>query len=380
MEDIGKYLGLITSSYRDKPNFLGVVSSALQPFVDSENQIAGIVPGYDLDSASGSQLDVVGNWVGIARSLKIPLVGVYFAFNTPGLGINQGLWQGPYDPGTGLTNLPDDEYRILLRSKIANNQWDGTSTQAYEIYNAFFNLSGNGFFIQEFGGMKIAIGAYGPPLAPVPLALLTQGYLDIKPAGVQISNYLSPSVAALRNRLTNTATLSPGWLTNNSPNFTLDGTLAPDGSTTAIKFVSTGFGDGRFVPINLTSGTTYTYSCYFKAGGSGSLWLGDDLNGSVVNVSTLGLANIGNGVGTVSPLVGGWYRFSVVFTTTTALSSILYSTSAGTFYIWGPQLELGTTVTDYQPVLEMNGNQMFSFNMNDANFGGFNNSAWALGG
>lgn len=193
--DVTPYLDLVTSAYRDKPNFIAALTAALQPFADSLVQITEIPKNYDLDTAVGSQLDVVGQWVGVTRNLSVPLTGVYFSFNTPGLGFNQGVWKGPFDPLTGLTQLPDDHYRLLLRSKILNNQWDGSLDSAYSVYSLVFNQPGVGFFIQEFGGLTIALGVYGNVPTPVTLALLTQGYLDVKPAGVRISNYLSPSQA-----------------------------------------------------------------------------------------------------------------------------------------------------------------------------------------
>lgn len=193
--DVTQYLDLASSGFRDKPNFISSLTTVLQPFADSLAQIPGVTKSYDVDVAIGNQLDVVGEWVGVGRDLKVPLTGVYFAFNTPGLGFNEGIWQGPYDPDSGLLRLPDDQYRMLIKAKIANNQWDGTSGTAYEIYNPIFNVGGNSFFIQDLGNLTIALGIYGIIPNQVTLALLTQGYLDIKPAGVRISNYLFPSVS-----------------------------------------------------------------------------------------------------------------------------------------------------------------------------------------
>lgn len=191
--DVTKYLNLVTSGFRDKPNFIASLTAALQPFADSLAQITNITESYDVDVAVGSQLDVVGEWVGVSRNLEVPLTGVYFAFNTSGLGFNEGVWQGPYDPDTGLLELPDDQYRLLIKAKIANNQWDGTLDSAYAIYSQIFNVGGNSFFLQDLGNLTIALGVYGVVPNQVTLALLTQGYLDIKPAGVRISNYLFPS-------------------------------------------------------------------------------------------------------------------------------------------------------------------------------------------
>lgn len=191
--DVNQYLNLVTSGFRDKPNFIAALTAALQPFADSLAQINDIPSKYDVDTAVGVQLDVVGEWVGAGRSLRVPLTGVYFSFNTPNLGFNEGIWKGKYDPDTGLIQLPDDQYRILIKAKIANNQWDGTLESAYSIYSQIFDVGGNSFFLQDLGNLTIALGVYGVVPNQVTLALLTQGYLDIRPAGVLISNYLFPS-------------------------------------------------------------------------------------------------------------------------------------------------------------------------------------------
>lgn len=190
--DVTQYLNLVTAEHRDKTKFLATLTTALQPFADSLQQVSDIPSNYDIDLAVGVQLDAIGKWVGVGRALYTPLTGVYFAFNTVGLGINQGVWQGPYDPTSGLVNLPDGQYRTLLKAKIANNQWDGTRDSAYAIYNSIFTESGNTFFYQDLGNLTFVMGIYGVAPDAVTLALLTQGYLSIRPAGVQLAAILFP--------------------------------------------------------------------------------------------------------------------------------------------------------------------------------------------
>lgn len=188
--DITKYLDYITSEYRNQPNFVSVVSAVVQPLAD-ENQVVQEFPlDYDLDVAVGAQLDTVGLWIGQSRYLSEPLTNVYFSFDIAGLGFDQGTWLGPFDPTSGLVALPDDEYRVLLRAKIANNQWDGTVPSAYKFMAPVF--PGDTFFIIDNQDMSMYIGVAGPvPLNAVTFALLTGGYLNIKPAGVRIAGYIT---------------------------------------------------------------------------------------------------------------------------------------------------------------------------------------------
>lgn len=190
-----EYKNLVTSEHRDKILFMRALVTAIKPMVDIQTVIGTMLGLFDLDTAVGVQLDDVGEWVGISRFLKTPLTGVYFSFDTDGLGFDQGTWQGRFDPDTGLTRLADEDYRTLLRAKIANNQWDGTIPGAYAFMSPVF--PGDTFFIEDNCDMTMYVGVIGPvPLNAVTYALLTEGYLDVKPVGVRILGYLTPSVPA----------------------------------------------------------------------------------------------------------------------------------------------------------------------------------------
>jgi hypothetical protein len=139
MTDVTDYTGLVTSEHADKPNFMAMVGGVAQAFVDIQNQLSATPPAFDLDSAVGVQLDAVGLWVGVTRNVSTPLTGVYFSLDTVGLGFDQGVWQGPFDPTTGVVSLDDDTYRLLIRAKIGANSWDGTLGTSAAILNTIFN-------------------------------------------------------------------------------------------------------------------------------------------------------------------------------------------------------------------------------------------------
>jgi hypothetical protein len=190
---IAQYTGLVTSEHAQQPNFLAVLSMAVQPLADLQAVLTALPSEFSIQTAVGAQLDIVGLWVGQSRYLAEPLTNVYFSWDTTGLGWDQGNWQGPYDPSTGLVALPDDQYRQLLLAKIANNQWDGTIPGAYEFMDPVF--PGNTFFIQDRQDMGMYVGVTGSaPLTAVTYALLTGGYLTVQPAGVKIFNFVTPSV------------------------------------------------------------------------------------------------------------------------------------------------------------------------------------------
>jgi len=187
------YTGLVTSQHADKPNFMAMISASFQPFADLIDLYHQAPYLYDVDTASGQQLDVLGEWVGRTRNLSVPISGVYFSFDTPGLGFDQGVWLGPYDSPTGIILLPDEYFRTLVKAAAINNQWDGGLLDSYTFLGQAFNIFGYSFRINDYCNLTISLEIDGPPNPPpLVVALLTEGYFDIRPAGVSISAYIHP--------------------------------------------------------------------------------------------------------------------------------------------------------------------------------------------
>lgn len=186
MADLTEYTALITSEHSDKPRFMAVVSTLVQPLVDQMNLIESMPGKFDLDVAVGDQLDTIGVWVGVSRKIRTPLTGIYFSFDIAGLGFDQGTWKGPFDPDTGLTVLDDDTYRLVIRAKIGANHWDGTLEQSAAILNSIFD-TGTHVFIEDHQDMSMTIGIAGKVPPATFLALLSGGYIPLKPEGVRVN-------------------------------------------------------------------------------------------------------------------------------------------------------------------------------------------------
>lgn len=182
------YTALITSQHNDKPKFVAMTASDVEPYVEIENILLNIPSLYDVDTAIGSALDVIGEWVGASRNLPIPLTGVYFEWDSTALvGWDSGSWRGEFDPVSGLTSLPDDSYRKYIKAKIAANKWDGTIESAYNIWVEIFTDSA--IIIQDNQNMSMVVGVSGVKLGAIDQALLTGGYIALKPVGVGISYF-----------------------------------------------------------------------------------------------------------------------------------------------------------------------------------------------
>lgn len=184
------YTTLIPSQHR-KPKFkawVDVLTQAAQNIADFNAAAASY---YDLDTAVGAQLDVIGLWVGASRAVEVPLDN-WFSFDIPGKGFDEGIWRGPNDPASGLVNLDDVTYRRLLRAVIKANHWDGSFWTLHACINAAMPPGNTAHFKDNFN-MTMEVHVLGPALSPLMAALLTTGRLSkIKPAGVSISAYVLP--------------------------------------------------------------------------------------------------------------------------------------------------------------------------------------------
>jgi hypothetical protein len=183
------YQDLVTSEYQNQPNFMAMIAFIGGVFVQIQNVLSSMIPIFDLDLPPvGNQLDIIGQWVGVSRNVSIPIAGVYFSWDsTPSVGWDFGSWQ-PGNTPVNITVLPDDAYLTLIRARIAANQWDGTTEGAYAIWASIFPTFQ--ILIQDHNNMSYDLAIVGGIVDSLSLALITGGYIPLRPEGVQVVNYL----------------------------------------------------------------------------------------------------------------------------------------------------------------------------------------------
>lgn len=188
---IQDYLNLITSAFTGQPNFNAMVSADVSPQVQVQSLMIQMRDTlFDLDLAVGDQLDKIGLWVGVSRTIAIPISGVYFSWDgVSSLGWDFGVWQ-PFNQPSNTVVLPDDVYRTLLRARIASNHWDGTTEGAYAIWAILFPTLV--ILIQDNQDMSYDMIFVNPAIDSLTLALITGGYIALKPEGVRINEYFFP--------------------------------------------------------------------------------------------------------------------------------------------------------------------------------------------
>jgi hypothetical protein len=171
----------------NQPDFVAVMKALLQPLVDQQNVASSVPALYDLDTAVGTQLDTVGQWIGPTRYVQVPQSGVFFSFDIAGLGFDQAPWAPLIGGSTVLFALPDDEYRLLLYATVAANHWDGTVPGGERVLNDFWNPLGYSEYIIDNQDMTIAFLLIGPVPNIVTQTLYRTGLLDVVAAGVGVN-------------------------------------------------------------------------------------------------------------------------------------------------------------------------------------------------
>lgn len=370
MPDIKDYTGKITSEHADKPKYMAMVEAVSQCFLDTSQVAAGLPDDFDLDLATDAQLDDVGLWVGISRNIPTPLTNVYFAFDTPGLGFDQGSWKGPFDPDNGITTLDNETYRSLLRAKIGANHWDGTLESSKAILDLIFNPDGRDPFIPVSASNETFATGDGVN-STFQLTYQGQNVYSYTSADLYKSDwqgvqklYATPRTNLLKysEQLDNAA-----WIKVNA-GIASDAITAPDGVLTADKLIESAVNSTHFVYQKPTTvAGSYTLSVFIKAGERFLARLRAQENGLFVGDGVFDLSNgtvrPGSSSGQISPVGNGWYRCSITITSSGSATFegqlwVMDNGGAVTYlgdgvsglYPWGFDIEAGQ-ITSYIPTV-----------------------------
>lgn len=160
MPDIQRYLNMVTSQHQNKPKLNAWLAAQLT-LIDDVASLADVFnSSFDLDLATGSQLDILGVILGVQRRVT-------------------------FQPTGGASPLlNDDMYRLVLKAKILQNQWDGTISQMYSMWNEVFS---DAIFIlqdnQDMSTNALIIGLS----TQIEKDLTTNGYIIPKPQGVSMT-------------------------------------------------------------------------------------------------------------------------------------------------------------------------------------------------
>jgi hypothetical protein len=184
-----------------------------------------------------------------------------------------------------------------------------------------------------------------------------------------------PFVTDNRNLLGYTEDFSNAAWTKESATITSNSVIAPNGTTTADTFTATATNALHYLSqnVSITTGNIITFSCYVKNNGGNFVQLVAGASDFIpispyqnfnLQTGTLASGNITNS--TITNVGNGWFRITSNLTCTSTGTASFFIvpilngitgrvdafTGDGTsgIYIWGAQLELGSTATTYQPI------------------------------
>ena len=152
---------------------------------------------FDLDSAVGSQLDILGEYIGFDRVVITPIVRTYMKFddaeNLAGTTwgftdldnatVNASVSLYSYVDALGSsTSLSDDEFRTLLKLKVTTNMSSNTLKSIADILYGFFSTD---LIFLDHLDMTASYAAKNT-IARLASIALQEGFLP-KPMGVDIA-------------------------------------------------------------------------------------------------------------------------------------------------------------------------------------------------
>jgi len=156
------YLGLFTSQYQNSTKLKAFAQVFLDKLQDITDVVDALFYYFDLDEATGDQLDIVGQLLGQSRYVN-------------------------FEPTDGSSPKLDDEtYRVLLKCKVLNNHWDGKINSLQDAWKLIFP-SGN-IVVQDNQDMTMSVIVYGEFTSKI-IDLIQNGYVVPRPEGVLINIY-----------------------------------------------------------------------------------------------------------------------------------------------------------------------------------------------
>ena len=158
MYNINEYLNLITSEHREKPKFLAFLTLLLTPIINLQILNHEMMSMLNLDTSTGDQLDKIGEILGLPRQVDFQ----------------------PTDDSSPILN--DDYYRLILKAKVAKNQWDGTKKGLYDLWVNLFPE--NPVLIVDRQNMTATVAVVGL-VDQLSRDLISHGYIVPKPVGVR---------------------------------------------------------------------------------------------------------------------------------------------------------------------------------------------------
>jgi len=159
---VNYYVNRLIFQYSEQPNAQMLTALMVKQAL-ADDLTTLLINAFDIDTAVGPQLDIIGKYVGVPRNINpvgssipywgfenyaVPPTGNPIGFrNYAGTTNTSGVWESYSDAAQPATNLNDDQYRLVIQLQIILNSNDGTlaSIQQYlnDLLPGFVTLTDN---------------------------------------------------------------------------------------------------------------------------------------------------------------------------------------------------------------------------------------------
>ena len=144
---------------RERSRFVDLVELCLEQGIQTADMLDSFENGFSLDQAVGKQLDFLGALVGAERQLPYAILG------------SDG-------------KLNDDDFRLMIRARIAANAWDGTNESLKEILRDIYSSYGVSFRDNQDMTFKYVIRGR---FSDIQKQMINGDLLFPRPSGVSVS-------------------------------------------------------------------------------------------------------------------------------------------------------------------------------------------------
>lgn len=194
---IDAYTKLLIIQYNDKPKAIATIQLIAEQMV-ADGIIFQIQDAFNIETAVGAQLDILGKYIGIDRYYTgTDITEVAFGFSSPDedeptdvegfasvadFSTKVGIFIGPAEALSGNQKLSDDDFRFLLKLKIIQNTCDHS---VKSIDDNLFKFFGDSLSAVDIGNMAMTY-LVDANILTIVLIAIQKGVLT-RPMGVLIN-------------------------------------------------------------------------------------------------------------------------------------------------------------------------------------------------
>lgn len=162
MNKVDDYLRLVTSQHNKREKFIATVRSTIEPLIDCLNCLDELNEKYEIDRASGDQLQTIADWVGAENAISNGIAIEFFGFAdqeaAATFGETDDSTAGGYWRESGVNSyralqMTNEQFKQVVKAKILLNQSDCSLNSAKTIISLITNIP---FLIKDNLNMTVS--------------------------------------------------------------------------------------------------------------------------------------------------------------------------------------------------------------------------------